>query len=235
MVGVANFTNRPDYIQMLDALTNMEAPPMAPLPRLPVLWLGRMDFAEAYALQDRLVAEIREGTEPEQVLLVEHDPVYTIGRTRNQDSLGELERLPAPLVVINRGGQATYHGPGQLVGYPMLDLETRGRDLHVHLRLLEELVIYVLAEYGVAGVRRECLTGVWVEDRKIASIGVGVRKGVSMHGFGLNVSRDLTGYAAITPCGIEGVRMTSLSLELGREVGVEEVAGVAEQVVGNAF
>lgn len=220
---------------MLDLLANQAPFAMAPSPGLPVLWLGRVPFEKAYALQDQLVTEIRAGREPEQVLLLEHDPVYTIGRTRDQSSLGLQERLPHPLVVINRGGQATYHGPGQLVGYPLLDLETRGRDLHLHLRRLEELVILILAEFGVNGARRDGLTGVWVGDRKIASIGVGVRKWISMHGFGLNISPDLTGYAAITPCGIEGVRMTSLSLELGREVTIEAVAEVTERMADKVF
>lgn len=124
----------------------------------------------------------------------------------------------------NRGGQATYHGPGQLVGYPIIDLNPLRRDLHHYLRVLEESLIEILALYEVAAQRREGLTGVWIEDRKIASIGVGIRKWITMHGFALNVGSDLTGFDAITPCGIADVRMTSLSLELDREITVERFA-----------
>jgi lipoyl(octanoyl) transferase len=228
---------------MLEALANLTDIPMAPLPEpepepeVLTRWLGRVPFTEAYALQNALVEEIRAGRKPEQFLLLEHEPVYTIGRTRDQSSLGETAHLPHPLEVINRGGQATYHGPGQLVGYALLDLDWpgRGRDLHLHLRRLEDLVMLVMAEFGVHGQRREGLTGVWVEDRKICSIGVGVRKWVSMHGIGLNVGPDLGGFMAITPCGIGGVRMTSLSLELGRELAVKEVAEVMAALCEHFF
>ena len=188
-------------------------------------WLGRMPYADALALQEEIVA--RKGADPavaDELLLLEHEPVYTIGRTPDQSSLRDAARLPHPVVQINRGGQATYHGPGQLVGYPLLDLRTRGQDLHRYLRGIEEVLIVLLAEYGVAGERREGMTGVWVGGRKIASIGVGVRKWISMHGFALNVSGDLRAFGEITPCGLSGVEMTSLSRECGREIEVREVA-----------
>ncbi len=197
-------------------------------------WLGTLDYQEALALQDRLVAErsARTGPSlPELLLLLEHHPVYTIGRTRDTSSLRDTETLPHPVVQINRGGQATYHGPGQLVGYPILDLRLRGEDLHRYLRDLEELLIVALAGYGINAGRREGLTGVWVEDRKIASIGIGVRRWVSMHGFALNVSRDLSGFGEITPCGIAGVEMTSVEKETGQTISVEAVA----QVVADLF
>ena len=133
------------------------------------------------------------------------------------------DRLPYPVFEINRGGQATYHGPGQLVGYPILDLRLRGRDLHHYLRELERLLIDLLADFGIRGVSIEGKTGVWIEDRKIASIGVGVRKWVTMHGFALNVASDLRGFESITPCGISGVRMTSISSELESEISLETV------------
>ena len=120
--------------------------------------------------------------------------------------------------------------PGQLVGYFIFDLQKLKPDLHVFLRWIEEGLIALLADYGLAAQRREGLTGVWIEDRKIASIGVGVRKWITMHGFGLNVGSDLSGFEAITPCGIQGVTMTSISRELGREVSVEETAKHAAQV-----
>jgi len=197
--------------------------------KLDTRWLGRITFENALALQDQLVAE-RAAPEPgapvppEVLLLLEHEPVYTIGRTPDQSSLRDAALLPHPVVQINRGGQATYHGPGQLVGYPILRLSERGQDLHRYLRELEEALIELLAEYGVAAVRREGLTGVWVGERKIASIGVGVRKWISMHGFALNVCGDLTPFNQITPCGIAGVEMTNLERESGQSVDVRSVA-----------
>ena len=196
--------------------------------KLDTRWLGRIAFPEALALQDRLVAE-RGATEGlgDVLLLLEHEPVYTIGRTPDQSSLRDAAHLSHPVVQINRGGQATYHGPGQLVGYPILDLKKRGQDLHRYLRDLEEVLIEALAQYGVAACRREGLTGVWVGARKIASIGVGVRRWVSMHGFALNVCGDLTPFNEITPCGIAGVEMTNIERETGQTV---ELAAVAERV-----
>ncbi len=188
-------------------------------------WLGRVPYAEALALQEDIVArKIADPATPDELLLLEHEPIYTIGRTPDQSSLRDAAHLPHPVVTIGRGGQATYHGPGQLVGYPLLDLRPRGQDLHRYLRGLEEVLIVLLAEYGVLGERREGMTGVWVGGRKIASIGVGVRKWISMHGFALNVGSDLNAFAAITPCGLSGVEMTSLSRECGRELEVREVA-----------
>src|SRR5207302_1476383 len=149
----------------------------------------------------------------DQFLLLEHEPVYTIGRTPDQSSLRDAARLPHPLVQINRGGQATYHGPGQLIGYPILDLRERGQDLHRYLRALEEILIETCAVFGVAAQRRDKLTGVWIENRKIASIGVGIRDWITMHGFALNVCGDLSPFSEITPCGIAGVEMTSIERE----------------------
>jgi lipoyl(octanoyl) transferase len=194
-----------------------------------VCWLGRIAYAPALTMQDDAVTARTAGQCGDRIFLLEHEPVYTIGRKRDRSSLGE-EPLPHPVEEINRGGQATFHGPGQLVGYFIFDLQKLTPDLHVFLRWIEEGLIALLAGYGLAAQRREGLTGVWIEDRKIASIGVGVRKWITMHGFGLNVGSDLSGFAAITPCGIQGVTMTSLSKELGREVSVEEVAKQAAQV-----
>jgi lipoyl(octanoyl) transferase len=184
---------------------------------LEVRWLGRLEYAAALALQTELVEARRQGTASDTLLLLEHEPVYTIGRTRDRTSLGAAEVSGLPVVEINRGGQATYHGPGQLVGYPILDLNAYGRDLHVYLRTLEEALIRACGEAGIVAGRREGLTGVWVEDRKIASIGVGVRHWISMHGFAINVAADLTGFGAIVPCGIEDVTMTSVERESGRK------------------
>ncbi len=206
------------------------------LPSIQTRWLGRIGYEEALALQERTVArKIESSDAPDEFLLLEHEPVYTIGRTPDQSSLGDPEHLPHPLVKINRGGQATYHGPGQLVGYPILDLKPRGQDLHRYLRALEEGLIDVLHKFEVAGERREGLTGVWVGERKIASIGVGVRRWISMHGFALNVCGDLSPFQQITPCGIVGVEMTSVERECGRPVSVQEVADVSAAVFGERF
>lgn len=191
-------------------------------------WLGRTPYAEALALQEDLAARRLAGEISDTVLLLEHEPVYTIGRTRDRSSLGGGGALPHPVVEINRGGQATWHGPGQLVGYPILDLQARGRDLHRYLRALEEALIAFLRGQGAAAERREGLTGVWVGPRKIASIGVGARRWITMHGFALNVSRDLSGFEAIVPCGIQGVEMTALEIETGRSWTVEEAAAALQ-------
>ena len=206
--------------------------------KLDTRWLGRITFEDALALQDALVAErIAPGAElpPEVLLLLEHEPVYTIGRTPDKASLRNATQLPHPVVEINRGGQATYHGPGQLVGYPILRLSERGQDLHLYLRELEEVLIETLSEYGVASRRREGLTGVWVGERKIASIGVGVRRWISMHGFALNVCGDLAPFHHITPCGIAGVEMTNLERESGKAVDVRSVADRVTAVFKRRF
>lgn len=190
-----------------------------------IRWLGRIAYADALALQEELVAaKMADVSTPDTLLLLEHEPVYTIGRTPDQSSLRDTGRLPYPVVQINRGGQATYHGPGQLVGYPILDLRTRGQDLHRYLRFLEDVLLETLAESGLEACRREGLTGVWSGTKKIASIGVGVRRWISMHGFALNVCGDLKPYQEITPCGIAGVEMTSVERETGRAVTVREMA-----------
>lgn len=192
-------------------------------------WLGRISFEEAFALQERLVEERRLDQISDTILLLEHDPVYTIGRTRNKSSLRADEHpLPHPVVEINRGGQATYHGPGQLVGYFILNLENYGKDLHALLRTVEEVLIRLCGRLGIDAGRQDGLTGVWIDGRKVASIGIGVRRWVSMHGFAINVCGDLTAFNAITPCGIDGVTMTSLALESEREEF--SVRGVAQEV-----
>ncbi|MGY8639545.1 MAG: lipoyl(octanoyl) transferase LipB [Verrucomicrobiales bacterium] len=200
-------------------------------------FLGRIDFEEGLALQNQLVEQVYAGEIGDTCLLLEHEPVYTIGRTRDRSSLiGEPESLPHPVVEINRGGQATYHGPGQLVGYFILDLHRYGQDLHTYLRAIEQAIIDFLKANGVSDAgRREGLTGVWIENRKMASIGVGVRKWISMHGFALNVERDLTGFESIVPCGIQGVEMTSLERESGVDWTVEKAAIEIEKFIVTAL
>jgi lipoyl(octanoyl) transferase len=194
-------------------------------------WLGRVMFADALALQEKLVAERRANHSlGDELLLLEHEPVYTIGRTPDQSSLRGVAHLPHPLFPINRGGQATYHGPGQLMGYPIIDLRQCGRDLHRYLRWLEALLIETLVEVGIVATARPALTGVWVQDRKIASIGVGVRHWITMHGFALNVGGDLAPFDQIVPCGIANVRMTSIERETGTEWAVSEIAARIEKI-----
>ena len=210
---------------------------------LNVRWHGRMEFAAALELQEEIVAKKRnDPLFEDQLLLLEHEPVYTIGRTPNRSSLsatgsrpsrdGESgsAHLPHPLFSINRGGQATYHGPGQLMGYPIIDLRRCGQDLHKYLRWLEQVLINVLARYDIAAHRRESLTGVWVQNRKIASIGVGVRHWITMHGFALNVCGDLSPFDHIVPCGINNVAMTSVEKETKKSFSVADVATAFEKI-----
>jgi len=205
---------------------------------LRVRWLGRMNFADALSLQEEIVAKKREDrSSVDELLLLEHEPVYTIGRTPDQSSLLGVMHLPHPLFPINRGGQATYHGPGQLMGYPIIDLRRCGQDLHRYLRWLERLLIELLGQYEIAATRHEGLTGVWIENperigagRKIASIGVGVRYWITMHGFALNVCGDLSPFNFIIPCGISDVAMTSMEKETGRAFSVVDVAGTLEKL-----
>jgi len=190
-----------------------------------VRWLGRLNYAAGLALQEEIVARHLAGEAADTLLLLEHDPVFTIGRTPDRSSLGNPDHLPAPLIEIGRGGQATWHGPGQLVGYPILDLARYGQDLHHYLRALEEGLILGCHALGVPAERSPGQTGVWAAPgRKLASIGVGARRWISMHGFALNVSGDLPGFKAITPCGIEGVVMTSLEQEGAPNLTTEAAA-----------
>jgi lipoyl(octanoyl) transferase len=223
-------------------------------------WLGRMSFDEALALQEDIAARKRvDRSANDELLLLEHEPVYTIGRTPDKSSLGDVSKLPHPLFEINRGGQATYHGPGQLIGYPIVDLRRCGQDLHRYLRWIEELVIETLAIYQVPAKTRGGLTGVWIDKRitpvlsdsvpseggaevkiesphrKIASIGVGVRHWITMHGFALNVSGDLTPFDHITPCGITDMAMTSIEKEIGQWFDVREVGRRASEVALQTF
>ena len=195
---------------------------------------GRVSYETGLRLQGDSAERLRAGG-GETVFLLEHDPVYTIGRLRDKTSLRDATHLPHPVFEVSRGGQATYHGPGQLVAYPVLDLQARGRDLHLYLRNLESVLIDVLAGFGLTAERSEGRTGVWVAGRKIASIGVGVRRWVTLHGLALNVGPDLSGFDRIVPCGLSGVVMTSLSREVGRDVSVEDVKRVFPDFFRSVF
>jgi lipoate-protein ligase B len=205
-----------------------------------LLSLGRVPYREAWTLQQRLVAARQEGRIPDVLLLLEHPHTYTIGRSGKSSDLrvaeDYLKALGAEICAVDRGGQTTYHGPGQLVGYPILDLRQRGRNVHAYLRGLEHALIGTLADMGIAAGRIEKKTGVWVEDRKIAAIGVRFSRWVTSHGFALNVTTDLSYFAAIIPCGMPDVHMTSIAQELGRSnVALNEVAGLVAAHLAATF
>ncbi|MCW4467381.1 lipoyl(octanoyl) transferase LipB [Flavobacterium sp. MFBS3-15] len=201
------------------------------------LELGQMDYKEAWDYQEQLFKEILDikianrreesATEtPNYLLLIEHPHVYTLGKSGDMANMllneKQLEAKGASFYKINRGGDITYHGPGQIVGYPILDLENFFTDIHKYLRLLEEMVILTLAEYGIAGTRSEGETGVWLDvgtpfARKICAMGVRASRWVTMHGFAFNVNADLGYFDNIIPCGIRGKAVTSLNVELGVE------------------
>jgi lipoate-protein ligase B len=198
-----------------------------------------MPYGPALALQEELRTARIDGRIPDTVLLLEHPDVITFGRGADPANarLGDAELRAAGYDVqrVNRGGDVTYHGPGQLVGYPILDLAARAGDVHRYLRELEGVLIDALADFGVGAGRRQGFTGVWIDERrKIGSIGVGVRRLVSMHGFALNVGCDLRRFDAIVACGLRGVEMTSLR-ELGVEVPLEAVADRVEAHLRKAF
>ena len=189
------------------------------------LWavpLGRLGYQEALELQRRVARDRISGVIPQDLLLLgEHPPVVTRGRSSKQKHLVAspefLRTNGVELFEAERGGDATFHGPGQLVGYPILDLKRHRQDLHWYLRKIEEALINSLADYGIPGERNPAYTGVWTHGKKIASIGVHARDWVTWHGFALNVTTDLSYFDLIVPCGIEGVIMTSIARELGSE------------------
>jgi len=204
---------------------------------LDVRRLGRVPYAEALALQEDLRARLGEGAIGETVLLLEHPDVITFGRGARQESAllddAELRRDGYEVFRVNRGGDVTWHGPGQLVGYPILDLRRHGADVHRYLRALEGVLIAALADFGIAALRRDGYAGVWLDEkRKIASIGVGLRAWRTLHGFALNVDCDLARFGAIVPCGLAGVEMVSMAKVLGRPVELDSVAArVAVELV----
>lgn len=192
---------------------------------------GQLPYGEALILQEALVERRRQEAE-DILLLLSHPPVITLGRRSAEAHLllpaAELARRGIEVFPAGRGGDVTYHGPGQLIGYPIVDLDPLGRDLHRYLRLLEEVLIRTLAAFTLYGERIAGMTGVWVRGEKVASIGVGVRRWISWHGFALNIGADLSGFAAIVPCGLPGVTMTSMERLLGKAVAP---AAVEEEII----
>lgn len=194
---------------------------------------GRTAYEIAWDRQTALVTQRNAGEIGDTLVFTEHDPVYTLGvRKDSADHLiwdsGELERRGITVTQSNRGGDITYHGPGQIVGYPIVNLAPR-KDLHAYLRLLEQVLINTVGTFGLAADRRAGKTGIWLGTRKIAAIGVAVKKWTTYHGFALNVNADLTPFSGIVPCGITDGTVTSMQLELGHAVAIDEVKKVLAQ------
>jgi lipoate-protein ligase B len=200
-----------------------------------LLDLGTREFGEVWALQKELVGKRQRDEIPDTLILVEHPHVITLGRGTHKENV--LAPGDTPLFEIERGGDVTYHGPGQLVGYPIFLLRQQERDLHVYLRNLEESLIRAVGRFGIPGERKEGWTGVWTAGgaRKLASIGVAVKRWVTLHGFALNVSTDLGRFAAINPCGLEATIMGSMETVLGRAVSLEDVKAAARDELGAVF
>ncbi|MNL04539.1 Octanoyltransferase [compost metagenome] len=191
-------------------------------PRFCVVDLGTRDYQEVWTLQKRLVELRADDQIPDVLLYVEHPHVITLGR-KSKAEQEFVVRGRAPVYEIERGGEATYHGPGQLVGYPIFKLQEGERDLHRFLRNQEEALIRAIAPYGLVGDRNPGYTGVWCQDKKLASIGVAVRRWVTYHGFGLNVSTDLSYFGLINPCGLSAEIMSSVEVLAGRPVPMSEI------------
>jgi len=191
-----------------------------------VLELGLIEYQEAYHLQRTLHQQRVEGKISDVLLLLEHPPTITIGKSGTLDNvLVSRERLAQEgmsLFFIERGGDVTYHGPGQLVGYPIVDLRQRGRDLHCYVKKLEEVILRTLRDFSIDGDRDEGHPGVWVNEQEIAAIGLSLRRWVSMHGFALNIDIDLEHFSFINPCGFSDKRATSMSKILGSQVPMQD-------------
>ena len=201
--------------------------------------LGLVPYMEAWDMQLRLHEEVAEGRKPDTLLLVEHPNVYTLGRRGQLSDIlldeEELERLGIEVHYTDRGGEVTYHGPGQLVGYPILNLRRWGGGPLKYVRSLEQVLTETLSDFGVRAESEGHPTGVWVEDRKIAAIGVKVSRRVTTHGFALNICPDLSYFDHIVPCGMPDAAVTSLSLEIGRSVKVCDVVPALVERFGSAF
>lgn len=193
---------------------------------LRVLTPGIMTYEEALSLQEKLVARKIAGDSADYLVILQHHPVYTLGRGADEaDLCGAPERLGVPVFRVGRGGGATFHGPGQLVAYPIVRLSRGGRDVHRYVRTLEAIIVATCRRLGVAATTRAESTGVWVGEAKIASIGIGVRHWVTYHGVAINVSTDLAFFDAVIPCRSPDLRVTSIERILGRGPSLREVAG----------
>ena len=208
-------------------------------PQAQFVHLGAVPYTHALHLQQRLHEEVVNGHRPDTLILLEHPHVYTLGRRGKMDDIlasdTELRRLGIEVHYTDRGGEVTYHGPGQLVGYPILNLRRWGGGPLKYVRALETTIIAALSEFGIQAKSEGHPTGVWVEDRKIAAIGVKVGRRVTTHGFALNVSVDLSYFDRIVPCGMPDIQVTSMSRELRRPVSVDEVMPVVVEKFGETF
>jgi lipoyl(octanoyl) transferase len=203
-----------------------------------VMNLGRVPYREAWDLQRALAGAVAEGAIPDTVLLLEHPPVITLGRRAERGELHVPEGADVEIVETDRGGKSTYHGPGQLVCYPIFDLKRHGEDVKRYCRDLEEALIRTLAPLGVEATRLDGLTGIWLEKppRKIASIGVHISKWITTHGYALNVDLDPAPFTDwITACGLEDAQFTTIAHELGRPVSVDEVRPCAAAALEEVF
>ncbi|MCZ6600243.1 MAG: lipoyl(octanoyl) transferase LipB [Acidobacteria bacterium] len=202
-------------------------------------WLERVPYQEALDLQSALVTRRQAGTAGDTLLLLEHPPVITLGRSAARDNVhfspAVLKEKGVELFQTGRGGDVTFHGPGQVVGYPVLDLNPDRRDVHRYIRDLEDVLIRTASDYGVLAARVQGLTGVWVGMDKLAAIGVRISRWVTSHGFALNVETDLSWFDLIVPCGIRGRGVTSLARLLDRSVPLEEVAACAAHHFGEVY
>ena len=188
-----------------------------------IIDLGISEFKDTWNLQKELQKKRILGEIEDQLILVEHPAVYTLGKNASKDHILK-KKEGVSVIQTDRGGNITFHGPGQLVGYPILDLNFYKRSITWYMRELEQLMIDVLKEYGIEGATKKGLTGTWVKDRKIAALGVRISRWVTMHGFSLNISPDLSYYQDIIPCGIQGYGVTSMAMIMGEEVpSIDEV------------
>ncbi len=207
---------------------------MATTAPLNVARLGVVDYAAALELQNALVAARIRDAIGDTLLLLEHPHVYTLGRGADASYIANASD-DVPVYRVSRGGQVTYHGPGQLVGYPIIKLAGVRRDVSRYLRSLERALVAALGEFDIAAARREGMTGVWTGELKIASIGVGIQRWVTLHGFAINVGTDLSYFDAIVPCGIEGCRMTSVSVLGHAQVSVTEFTDTLTHSFADTF
>jgi lipoyl(octanoyl) transferase len=195
---------------------------------------GRLPYAEALALQKETVRRRVAKEIPDTLILVEHPPVITLGKMAKREHLIG-SRPDVEVVETPRGGDVTFHGPGQVVGYPILDLTALNQDLKKYLGKLEEVMIRASARYGVTAGRLEGMTGAWVGDRKIGAIGVRVERWVTSHGFALNANTDLRGFDLIIPCGLRGKGVTSIAREIGRDVDLDELRPAVAEIFGEVI
>ena len=203
--------------------------------KIDILDLGVRSYKKVWDLQKELVKKRQNGQINDTLILVEHEPVYTLGKNADENHILQHTPRNVKTYQIERGGDVTFHGPGQLVGYPILDLHNYKKSINWYMRGLEQLLIYTLAEFMVAAERKDGLTGVWVGDEKIAALGVRVTRWITMHGFALNVTPDLTYYSGIIPCGIFEYGVTSMARLLTDEVTVDSVKQVLIEKFMNQF